>query len=755
MSNLTRVVAALVASLTLLVGVFAAVLVPEPRAGDVVRGGGTAVGPGQGVVVIGTQGIRWQDVTPEATPALWELVGQGAAVGGATTAVTSASGTCSAAGWLGISSGRSVITGDYVDDVWHCAGWESTVRGDGAVVEGHDQLAVLQSSSEYRPRLGVLAEALAGAGLCTTAVGPGAALALADTDGEVERYRGLDDVRTAPDEVFSCPLTVVDAGSAPYTRDEDEPMRGRIPVPADATSEGPDRASALRRVDQQVRSVLEAVPGDFTVIVVDVGNPAPARPSLGATLVPAGAGAADDGTASFRYLTSGATNWLGVVRVLDVPTTIVAALGVPRPADLTGAPLATGDPRPSDAGASVGQLADLSVRDLALRGTTTWFTGLPTVAALIVLGIVVLCLPRLRERFGAGSAVLRRWRGGLEAVLLVCAAMPAAVYLVGAVPWWRAAEPRLGLALGVLLAAVSVAGIMALVPRRPLWVTSTAVAGFTFALLTMDALAGTPLHHAAPLGSAPTLGGRYYGFGNPTYSVYVVAAVLTAVGVAILVARRWGRVAGAVAAALVGVVATVVDLWPSLGADVGGALVLLPVFAVVVLAVFGARVTWRPLVATGVVGVVVVGLVGVLDWRRPPGSRTHLGTFVQQVIDGTAVELLLRKGGYALGSLLAGPPAWLTVAILVWLVLALRGVAWVRGAWLRSACEAWPLLRPVLVSLLVAAVAGALVNDYGIRIAVQMLFAAVPLVALVVLRIPDAIGPGDSARRSVEPAVEP
>jgi hypothetical protein len=266
---------------------------------------------------------------------------------------------------------------------------------------------------------------------------------------------------------------------------------------------------------------------------------------------------------------------------------------------------------------------------------------------------------------------------------------------------------------------------------------------------------GTPLHHAAPLGSAPTLGGRYYGFGNPTYSVYVVAAVLTAVGFAIVVTRRWGRIAGAVAAALVGAVATFVDLWPSLGADVGGALVLLPVFAIVVLAVLGLRATWRSLLVTAVAGVVVVGLAGVLDWLRPPESRTHLGTFVQQVIDGTAVELVLRKGGYALNSLLGGPIAWITVAIVVWLILALRGVSWVRGAWLRRTTEAWPLLRPVLISLLVAAVAGGIVNDYGIRIAVQMLFAAVPLVVLVVLRAPDHPGTGGSANAPVGGAVEP
>jgi hypothetical protein len=214
--------------------------------------------------------------------------------------------------------------------------------------------------------------------------------------------------------------------------------------------------------------------------------------------------------------------------------------------------------------------------------------------------------------------------------------------------------------------------------------------------------------------------------------------VFCAAGLATLVARRWNRVAGAVVAGVVGLVTLLVTVWPTFGVDVGGGLVLLPVFVVLVLGVLGARITWRRLFAAGAAGVLLVAVIGVLDWLRPPDQRSHLGAFVQSVLDGTGLETVVRKAGYALRSLSGGFPAWLSLAVLVAVVLALWGGRRLRAAWLLRAEEAWPLLRHVLVALLVAGVGGALVNDYGIRVVTIMLFAAVPLVGLVVLRTDEA-----------------
>lgn len=720
------------------------------QAGDITDGDGAPVVDAEHpLVIIGTGGLRWQDVSPTATPTLWNALRDGASGAGVTPAVGGASATCPAAGWLGISSGRAPVTGEVVDGTWSCAAWEVTASTDGApagtttdgaaVVEGWDELAALQSASEFRPNLGVLGQTLTDGGVCATAVAPGAALALAGRDGTVPRYRDLDAALADPADAFSCPVTVVDAGSAPYHPDPGS-SSGTLPVPADVTSGGEERDQAVRAVDATVRSVLAAAPADAAVLLLDVGNPAPTRASLGVGIADPDA---DDAPA---YLSSGATHWLGVVRLLDVPTTLVTAFGLSQPPDFTGSPLVLADERPGGTGATVRELALISERDHMLRVTTGTVTMLPVYVGLLAFGLVVLVLPRLRRRFeGAGSVLART----LDGLLLACASVPAAAFLMSAWGWWRLSDPVTALWATLGASTLLVALVGALAPRRPVWAGATVVATLTFVVLTLDAVLGTPLHRASPLGSAPTLGGRYYGFGNPTYSIYATVAIIAAAGLATAVLRRWGRVPAAVVASTVGLVTLLVSVWPSFGADVGGGLVLVPVFVVLVLGVLGARVTWRRLLLAGGAGVALVAVIGVLDWLRPAAQRTHLGAFVQSVIDGGAVETILRKAGYALRSLGGGLPAWLALAVLLGIVLALWGGRRLRAAWLVRAEAEWPLLRPVLVSLLLAGVGGAVANDYGIRVVTIMLCAGVPLLGLLVLRT-DL--PADDA---VEPSGDP
>ncbi|MGF0118409.1 hypothetical protein ACQFYA_19150 [Promicromonospora sp. Marseille-Q5078] len=727
---LSRVPAVLVGTsagllVALLVGSTALPGSEQARAGDVSAGGTPVVDDEHPVVIVGTEGLRWEDISPSATPTLWDVLRDGASGAGVTPAVGGASARCPAAGWLGLSSGRSPVTGETVDDTWACAPWDVSATDDGAAtVDGWEGLSALQSSSEFRPTLGVLGDALADGDVCTTAVAPGAALALAGRDGAVARYRDLDGALADPADTFSCPVTVVDAGDAPYHPDP-EGYTGTVPLPEDVTTDGPARDTALRAVDATVGRVLAAVPPEATVLVMDVGNPAPGRPSLGVGVADADA---DDAPA---YLTSGATHWLGVVRLLDVPTTLVTAFGLPVPADLSGSPIELAAERPGGTGATVRELAGLTERDHMLRVTTGTVTTLPAYVGLAAFALVVLLLPRLRRTSPRAAG---RWARVLDAVLLVSAAVPAAAFLMTAWGWWRLAEPATALwaTLGASTALVALVG--ALAPRRPVWAGATVVATLTFVVLTVDAALGTPLHRGSPLGSAPTLGGRYYGFGNPTYSIYATAAVIAAAGLATAVRRRWGKIPAGVVASVIGLVTLVVSVWPTLGADVGGGLVLLPVFVVVVLGVLEARVTWRRLLLAGLAGVLLVAAIGVVDWLRPPEQRTHLGAFVQSVVDGTALETITRKAGYALRSLTGGVPAWLALAVLLALVAVLWGGRRLRATWLLRTEATWPLLRPVLVALLIAGVGGAVVNDYGIRMVSIMLSAAVPLVGLIVLR---------------------
>ncbi|HMO10534.1 MAG TPA: hypothetical protein PKB06_03305, partial [Actinotalea sp.] len=604
--------------------------------GDVPRRDGVA-GVGDGpLVVVGTAGVRWADVDRSVTPTLWALVRDGASVGGVAPGVTTADRRCVAAGWLALSAGQPVVALDEAGEQglpWSVmpsgdqagaaaqAGAATPVGGSvvaGAVVEGWSDLVRAQSRSAFVPRLGELGEALAGA-RCSTAVGAGAALALAGRAGEVDRFVDLETALADPAAAFSCPLTVVDVGATPFAP---APRLGSTvapdPLAPTVTGDGVVRDLALSRLDRTVRQVLSAAPDDATVLVVDMGNPSTTRPWLGV-------GAVAQGEQPGRYLSSASTRWQGVVRLLDVPSSITSATGVAEPAEFTGSPLASAGARPVDVSEVVDGLADVSSRDQALRGLSGWLTGTPLVVALVLLGLVWV----LGARAGPGvRARLTPLRRTVDLVLLVLASLPAGMYLMTTWSWWRADQPVAAMWLSLGAATLVVAGLAALAPRRPAWAGAALVAGITFAVLTLDAILGTPLHRGSTLGPSPTLGGRYYGFGNPTYSVYAVAALVTAAALGWWLREQGRRVAAVLAAGAVGVTALLVDLLPGLGADVGGGLVLLPAAGIVVLAVAGARVTWTRVLLIGAVGVVLVAGIGVLDWSRPAEQRTHLGRFV-------------------------------------------------------------------------------------------------------------------------------
>ena len=40
---------------------------------------------------------------------------------------------------------------------------------------------------------------------------------------------------------------------------------------------------------------------------------------------------------------------------------------------------------------------------------------------------------------------------------------------------------------------------------------------------------------------------------------------------------------------------------------------------------------------------VAVGLISVVDWARGPDRRSHLGNFVQRILDGDAIDVVARK----------------------------------------------------------------------------------------------------------------
>lgn len=668
------------------------------------------------VVVAGIGGLGWDDVSPERTPTLWALLEDGASAA-AVTVHTTGQPACPDGGWLSLSAGRPVGSERFAG--W-CKDLPEVVPGDeGGRVSGWLSRFVDELDSPFQAEIGTLGPTLALADGCATAVGPGAALALARPDGWVARYRA-----TVTPDAFDCAVTVVDLG---------------------VTSVLEDAGGGPLAADRALGELLDDVPAGTDLLVTSVSAPLGERLQLGITVLAAAQSSAAPSDEPGVLLSSASTRRDGVVRLLDLPSTLVELAGVAEPAALQGSPLVrTSDELdPDDPAATARDLADVTVADRGLRAATNPLLDTAgTVALLLVAGALLWG----RRRVPPGA------RRGLEGALLLLAALPVAAYLVTLVRWWRLPDPGLGLWLGMIAIAALLAAA-ALVGRdgRAVWRPALALSAVTTAVLLVDGVTGTHLHWASPLGTSAVFGNRYYGFGNSTYAVLAVHALVLAGVLAARYVAAARRRAAVLAVAVVGVATVVVDVWPTWGADVGGGFALVPAFGLLALAVSGARTTVARVVAALAAGVAVVAGVALLDWSREPSQRSHAGRFVQLVVDGDAWDLLMRKLDYAIDSLGRGPVAWLTVLVLVWLALALARPAGFAPPSLRAAVERWPELRPTLAAVLTSAVVGSLINDWGIRVATVELTVALPLVAVVCLRATDQPRPQRRASARSDP----
>jgi hypothetical protein len=117
--------------------------------------------------------------------------------------------------------------------------------------------------------------------------------------------------------------------------------------------------------------------------------------------------------------------------------------------------------------------------------------------------------------------------------------------------------------------------------------------------------------------------------------------------------------------------------------------------------------TWPKLLAIGGSAVLAVALISVLDWLRGPDRRTHLGNFVQRILDGDALDVISRKAVASaetiasivgIGSLLIGVVLWIVIFVYV----------------VPRISSDFSTARSALIATLIVAIVGTVLNDGGI-----------------------------------------
>ncbi|MFB9731950.1 hypothetical protein [Ornithinimicrobium kibberense] len=702
------------------------------------------------VVVVGVPELTWDQVdtgTDDGVDDPSATVIAGLAARGGTAALVlrgTHETTCAADAWLTLGAGQRAAT-----DVAGCvdagpaagAGGDGTgqvlpeelvePRGRGAVVDADawGRWTALADRRSLGTELGTLAELLSPTG-CVAAYDPLSALGAADADGRVEAYRPRTDGGgrgsagpSSPELVPGCDVHLVSTD------------------PADPGAVG---------------DLVDGLPGDATVVLAGMGHLQDEPAATVLVVAPAG-------STSGGALTSGSTQQRSLVQLTDLTATVLHLAGVegPFPDAVAGQPVVVVEDDPdggegarSDPDGKVRTTNVEQARDLA-AGITLAKTGAPWVlggaaAVLLVLLLAAVVVRRVRPGSTSGT-----W--GLSVVATAVLSLPVATFLAGLVPWWSAARPVLALSV-VVLATVGLLTFLAWVGpwrRHPLG-PAAVLAAVTLAVVGVDVLWSARLGLVSVLGLQPVTAGRFYGQGNVGFGIVlgaylVLSAAVVGPGTDLRAGSRPARPApperpsrsGRTAAAVVltlGAAAVVLNAAPQGGADFGGVPALVVATGLMTLAALEVRWSARALLLLGLAGVLVAAAVMLLDWTRGPGRRTHLGDFVQRILDGTALEVVGRKLEQSLGILLAYPLSWLAVLALVLLAVALvRRPGWAAPVWKHTG------LRAALAAGVVAAALGWVLNDSGIAVlalALTVLLAA----ALSVAGRPVLPGPGRLSR---------
>ena len=637
------------------------------------------------VVIIGTGGVMWEYVTPEDTPNLFAF-SERAAVGN--VSVRSVYPTsCPADGWLTLGAGERA--GDSVSDAGACRLLEEPAQSEtGFLVPNWQDYLASAENSPYRATLGQLNDLTRDRD--TLALGPGAAIALADDRGRVEDYGDVSDlIDLAPGK----DLVLIDLGGLSeleprqFAQTESRPTGD--PLSASFTGQNwndSDLRERMRELDVRLGTVLDdvekALPNAHTTIVSLSDYSA-----IASTLQVVMTESDEPG-----LVTSATTRREGLIAITDLlPTIVPGAAGPGSPLTVTEGGTAA-DNRET--------VTDLDRLTLAIAPATG-----PVYALWGTMWLLTLTF-------------LRRRGPALDTALLASAAVPAANVAMMATPWYRAPFPTAVLLLGTFAISLVIAGIAFRTRRFGREYPAGTVAAVTVTAFLLPVLLGSTLALNSAFGALPQLG-RFYGMTNMMFAISGAASLILAGVIASRVAENRRA---ALMILLLGAVVILIDGSPWHGADFGGPPVLTIAFAVLAMLVAGWPITvWRAggiLIAAGL----VAALFATVDYLRPADERTHLGDFAESVLDGSALTVILRKGSQVLAQ-------WPLILILLSVVVALALWLKKKGAmalFAEKRDDPWLWVGLALVILLVG---GMLINDSGVIIVVTGGMVALPLIA--------------------------
>ncbi len=422
---------------------------------------------------------------------------------------------CVSAAWLSLGAGRLAHTDDQCELQVTLAPEVRLGQEGGAAVS--NWAAIKTANPSFGVELGIpeprIAAAADGVGdRCISAVGPGAALAAADSEGALSHYSDLTSWRERG-LTTACRVTIVDAAAA-----SDDLIR--------------------RLVDDQ----------QATVIVLGLGAAGPLENSapgvsqadkLSLSSVQLAYRVDPDGTGLPGRLSSDTTREPGVITLPDVSATITRFLQPTEPDRSADTPVAGTPVGVIEGPVSASEAAELLRLVSVLQGRRPILLVFGGVLVALLVATVVLVVRRRWSHTRLLGAALTTW--------------PVALLSAGMVPWYATGAPILAgsaTVLGAWLLATVVARLLT-VPRRP---AAIAGASLALALTASSAALGDAWQVGTLLDSTTALGPDWVGIGPGAAAVCVGSAITIAAWWADRLPKRQSVVAIVALMVVVGIV---------------------------------------------------------------------------------------------------------------------------------------------------------------------------------------------------------
>ncbi|MGL5693448.1 MAG: hypothetical protein ACRCXA_05170, partial [Peptostreptococcaceae bacterium] len=244
----------------------------------------------------------------------------------------------------------------------------------------------------------------------------------------------------------------------------------------------------------------------------------------------------------------------------------------------------------------------------------------------------------------------------------------------------------------------------------------------TIVLIAIDSVFGTYLMQNNIMSYDPMAGARYYGIGNEYEGVTIASAIFT---FAVLLENKklpkWIAVISLI-------VILITSAYPSMGANVGGAISEVVAYLLFIMLIFDVKLDFKKIIILGLSAVGIVGIFAVLDLVT--GSQSHLGMFVKQIlVEGPGAVFATFGRKIQMNIQLAQTSVWINILLAG--IAVIGALIFRPSEYFNRISNKYPIIFKGFIASMVGCVVTLLVNDSGIvAAATASIYILIPIVII-------------------------